>query len=157
MNGLNPGVISKVGWVWSSGWTQSWIGLLLLTVTDYDKGWIFTRLDQQLLFRKWAAPLPEFRRLFSGRAERAAEIKPKINLPSCSWNEPPSCYWDLWAALWYPPNLRELKLVWKPKKGSALTLTRNNKHPEKKNTEKVIKIRSPRHVEFSVSLSYPQG
>ena len=24
----------KVGWVWSSGWTQSWIGLLLLTVTD---------------------------------------------------------------------------------------------------------------------------
>ena len=34
VKGLNPGVISKVGWVWSSGWTQSWIGLLLLTVTD---------------------------------------------------------------------------------------------------------------------------
>ena len=34
VNGLNPGVISKVGWVWSSGWTWSWIGLLLLTVTD---------------------------------------------------------------------------------------------------------------------------
>ena len=31
MKGLNPGVVSKVGWVWSSGWTQSWIGL---TVTD---------------------------------------------------------------------------------------------------------------------------
>ena len=31
---LNPEVISKVGWVWSSGWTLSWIGLLLLTVTD---------------------------------------------------------------------------------------------------------------------------
>ena len=25
MKGLNPGVISKVGWVWSSGWTLSWI------------------------------------------------------------------------------------------------------------------------------------
>ena len=33
VKGLNPGVISKVGWFWSSGWTQSWIGLLLLTVT----------------------------------------------------------------------------------------------------------------------------
>ena len=32
---FNPGVISKVGlgWVWSSERTQSWIGLLLLTVT----------------------------------------------------------------------------------------------------------------------------
>ena len=34
VKGLNPGVISKVGWVWSSGWTLSWIGLFLLTVTD---------------------------------------------------------------------------------------------------------------------------
>ena len=34
VKGLNPGVISKVGWVWSSGWTWSWIGLLLVTVTD---------------------------------------------------------------------------------------------------------------------------
>ena len=29
---LNPRVISKVAWVWSSGWSLSWIGLLLLTV-----------------------------------------------------------------------------------------------------------------------------
>ena len=34
VKGLNPGVISKVGWVWSSGWTKSWMGLLLLTVID---------------------------------------------------------------------------------------------------------------------------
>ena len=33
VKGLNPGVISKVGWVWSYGWTKSWIGLLLLTVS----------------------------------------------------------------------------------------------------------------------------
>ena len=33
VKGLNP----KVGWVWSSVWTKSWIGLLLLlTVTDSD-------------------------------------------------------------------------------------------------------------------------
>ena len=32
---LNLQVISKVGWVWSSGWTKSWINQpLLLTVTD---------------------------------------------------------------------------------------------------------------------------
>ena len=30
VKGLNPGVVSKVSWVWSSGW----IGLLLLTVTS---------------------------------------------------------------------------------------------------------------------------
>ena len=35
VKGLNPGVISySVGWVWSSEWSYSWIGLLLLTVTD---------------------------------------------------------------------------------------------------------------------------
>ena len=35
VKGFNPGVFLKVGlgWVWSSGRTQSWIGLLLLTVT----------------------------------------------------------------------------------------------------------------------------
>ena len=33
-NNTNTKHISKVGWVWSSGWTKSWIGLLLLTVTD---------------------------------------------------------------------------------------------------------------------------
>ena len=38
VKGLNPGVISyKVGWAWLSGWTWSWIGLLLLTVTDVSK------------------------------------------------------------------------------------------------------------------------
>ena len=34
---LNPGVISKVDWVRSSRWTWSWIGLLLLPVTDVSK------------------------------------------------------------------------------------------------------------------------
>ena len=34
--GVVPPLVTAfaVGWVWSSGWTQSWIGLLLLTVTD---------------------------------------------------------------------------------------------------------------------------
>ena len=34
LKGLDSGVSSEVGWVWSCGWTQSCIGLLLLTVTD---------------------------------------------------------------------------------------------------------------------------
>ena len=40
VKGLNPGVISKVGWVWSSRWTYSWIGLFLLTVTDVLTTWV---------------------------------------------------------------------------------------------------------------------
>ena len=54
VKGLNTGVISKVGWVWSCGWTQSWVGLLLLlTVTDVSKtcavvifrvGWVLCNL-----------------------------------------------------------------------------------------------------------------
>ena len=41
MKGLNPGVISQVGWVWSSGWKYSWIGLFLLKRGGSPKYFIY--------------------------------------------------------------------------------------------------------------------
>ena len=49
VKGFNPGVISQVGWVWSSRWTQSWIGLLL-TVTDVSTTCTVVTLSQSELY-----------------------------------------------------------------------------------------------------------
>ena len=64
LKGLNPGVISKVGWVRSSGWTLSWIGLLLLTVTDVSttyavvifRGKVNTHRGRDLEVQRFAKP-----------------------------------------------------------------------------------------------------
>ena len=64
----------KVGWVWSSRWMQSWIGLLLLTVTDvsttchdlcgshlqsqselYHVSWWYYTLVIDLLYEDWSS------------------------------------------------------------------------------------------------------
>ena len=49
VKGFNPGVISQVGWVWLSGWTYSWIGLLL-TVTDVSTTCTVVTLSQRELY-----------------------------------------------------------------------------------------------------------